>query len=145
MNTLGINNAPLVIGDADGLIALLHSDDTNHPAAVVAAQKLVAQKAEILFPLTAVVEAATALQRRLGTPSLVEKIRQQVINGELLIEDVQKDILTRASELFSPFGSKQNTLFDAIVATIAQKYSTTSIFSFDEWYTKQGLTLIANL
>jgi len=145
MNTPGTNNSPIVIGDADGLIALLHSDDANHAIAVEAAQKLVSQRAEVLFPLTAVVEAATSIQRRLNNPSLVEKVRQQVINGELLIEDVQNDVLTQASNLFNPFGSKKNTLFDAIVATIARKYSAFGIFSFDDWYRKQGFTLIPSL
>ncbi len=54
-------------------------------------------------------------------------------------------ILTQASNLFQPFGSKQNTLFDAIVATIARKYAAPDIFSFDEWYAKQGFTLIPQL
>jgi predicted nucleic acid-binding protein len=54
-------------------------------------------------------------------------------------------MLTQASTLVQPFGSKQNTLFDAIVATIARKYSATGIFSFDAWYTKQGFTRIPNL
>jgi len=145
MNTPGTNKTQIIVGDADGLIALLHTDDVNHVVAVQAAKQLVAHQADVLFPLTAVVEAATALQRRLNNAALAETVRQHVINGELLIEEVEKDILTQASTLFQPFGSKQNTLFDAIVATIARKYSATGIFSFDEWYAKQGFTLIPNL
>src|SRR5215207_4213067 len=106
MNTPGTNNSSIIIGDADGLIALLHSDDVNHSTAVQVAQKLVAQKADVLFPLTAVVEAATSIQRRLSNPSLAEKVRQHVINGALLIEEVPKDVLTQASNVFNPFGSK---------------------------------------
>ena len=142
MSTHGTSNPPFIIGDADGLIALLHTDDANHAIALEVAQKLVAQKAEVLFPLTAIVEAATTLQRRLSNPPLVETIRQQVIAGELQIEEVETDILREASNLFNPFGSKQNTLFDAIVATVARKYAASGIFSFDNWYSKQGFTLI---
>jgi predicted nucleic acid-binding protein len=142
MNTLGTNKPQIIVGDADGLIALLHTDDVNHAVAVHAAQQLVAQKADVLFPLTAVVEAATALQRRLNNAALAETVRQQVINGELLIEAVEKDILTQASTLFQPFGSKQNALFDAIIVTVARKYTATGIFSFDDWYGKQGFILI---
>ena len=136
MSTHGTSNPPFIIGDADGLIALLHSDDANHALAVQVAQKLVAQKAEVLFPLTAIVEAATTLQRRLGNSSLVEKVRCQVLAGELLIEEVERDTLAQASSLFNPFGSKQNTLFDAIVVTVARKYTASGIFSFDDWYAK---------
>lgn len=145
MRTPGMNNPPFVIGDADGLIALLHSDDANHALAVQAAQKLVEHNADLLFPLTAIVEAATTLQRRLTIPPLVETVRQHVLQGALLIEEVDTDLLTQASTLFNPFGSKQNTLFDAIVATTAHKYATTAIFSFDDWYTKQGLRVIPQL
>ena len=145
MNIPGTNNPPFIVGDADGLIALLHSDDINHAIAVQAAQKLVAQNAEVLFLLTAIVEAATTLQRRLANPPLADAVRQQVIAGELLIEEVEKDVLTQASNLFNPFGSKKNTLFDAIVATVARKYSASTIFSFDDWYAKQGFTLIPQI
>jgi len=63
MNTLGTNSPRLVIGDADGLIALLFDDDVNHSLALQAAQKLVAQQADVLFPLTAIVEATTTIQQ----------------------------------------------------------------------------------
>src|SRR5689334_25076174 len=109
MNTLGTNSPRLVIGDADGLIALLFDDDVNHSLALQAAQKLVAQQADVLFPLTAIVEATTTIQRRLANPPLVEQVRHQVLMGELLIEEVDKDVLVRASTLFNPFGSKHNT------------------------------------
>lgn len=145
MNTLGMNDTFIVVGDADGLIALLHSDDVNHSIAVERAKGFVADKVEVLFPLTAIVEAATSLQRRLTNPPLVEAIRQQVIHGNLFIEDVQKDTLTEASKLFNPFGSKQNTLFDAVVATIAKRYQSEYIFSFDKWYTKQGFKILKRM
>lgn len=35
--------------------------------------------------------------------------------------------------LYNPHGSKQNTLFDAVVATIAKELNADAIFSFDEW------------
>ena len=145
MSILGKNNPPFIIGDADGLIALLQSDDANHIIAVNVAQKLVEQKAEVLFPMTAIVEAATTLQRRLNSPQLAEVVRDQVITGKLLIEEVQKNTLQKASQLFDPRGSKQNTLFDAIVATVARKYAAGGIFSFDGWYAKQGFALIPQL
>jgi predicted nucleic acid-binding protein len=136
------DHAPLVvIGDADGLIALLQEDDSNHEKAVRIARRCVEQHAEVIFPLTAIVEAVTTLQRRLNNPPLAEKIRQQTIEGQLVIEEVDRETLKQASTLFNPFGSKQNTLFDAVVATVARKYAATTIFSFDGWYTKIGLTL----
>jgi predicted nucleic acid-binding protein len=143
----GINDiAPLVvIGDADGLIALLAEDDSNHEKAVRITRWCVEQHAEVIFPLTAIVEAVTTLQRRLNNPPLAEKVRQQTIEGKLVIDEVDREILKQASTLFNPFGSKQNTLCDAVVAMVARKYATRTIFSFDEWYSKLGFTLASNL
>ena len=136
------DDAPLVvIGDADGLIALLQEDDSNHEKAVRIARHCVEQRAEVVFPLTAIVETITTLQRRLNNPPLAEKVRQQTIDGQLVIEEVDRETLKQASTLFNPFGSKQNTLFDAVVVTVARKYAATTIFSFDGWYTKLGFTL----
>jgi predicted nucleic acid-binding protein len=136
------DDAPrVVIGDADGLIALLQEDDSNHEKAVRIARRCVEQRAEVIFPLTAIVETITTLQRRLNNPPLAEKVRQQTIDGQLVIDEVDRETLKQASRLFNPFGSKQNTLFDAVVATVARKYAATTIFSFDGWYTKLGFTL----
>jgi predicted nucleic acid-binding protein len=139
----GTNDAvPLVvIGDADGLIALLQEDDSNHEKAVQIARRCIEQHAEVIFPLTAIVEAVTTLQRRLRNPALAEKVRQQTIAGQLVIDEVDRETLKQASTLFNPFGSKQNTLFDAVVAVVARKYGATTIFSFDGWYKHIGLTL----
>jgi predicted nucleic acid-binding protein len=143
MSMHGTNDdAPqVIIGDADGLIALLQEDDSNHEKAVQIARYCVKQRAEVIFPLTAIVEAVTTLQRRLNNPSLAERVRQQTIEGQLVIEEVDRDTLKQASALFKPFGSKQNTLFDAVVAMVARKYAATVIFSFDRWYAKLGFTL----
>jgi predicted nucleic acid-binding protein len=147
MSMPGTNDdAPLVvIGDADGLIALLQEDDSNHEKAVQIARRCVEQHAEVIFPLTAIVEAVTTLQRKLNNPPLAEKVRQQTIEGQLVVDEIDRETLKQASTLFNPFGSKQNTLFDAIVAVVARKYGATVIFSFDGWYKQIGLTLAYDL
>ena len=143
----GINNdAPLVIiGDADGLIALLQEDDGNHDKAVQISQYCVEQHAEVIFPLTAIVEAVTTLHRRLNNPKLAEIVRQQTIDGRLVIEEITREMLTQASALFNPFGAKKHTLFDAVVAVVARKYDAAAIFSFDKWYSKVGLKLASEV
>ena len=62
-----------------------------------------------------------------------------------MIENIDKELLTEALKIFDPSGSKQNTLFDALVAATAKKLNTNVIFSFDDWYEKLGLKLAANL
>jgi predicted nucleic acid-binding protein len=132
----------VIIGDADGLIALLQEDDVNHTIAVKAARKAVYEGSEIIFPLTAVIEATTTIQRKLSNPQLVERVVQDTVQGKLLIREVDKPLLDQAIGMFSPYGSKKNTLFDAVVAAFATKYNTPLIFSFDDWYTKKNFQII---
>jgi len=54
-------------------------------------------------------------------------------------------MLARAAQLYDPQGSKQDTFFDAIVAAVAQKLNATAVFSFDKWYEKVGLRLVASI
>jgi predicted nucleic acid-binding protein len=49
-------------------------------------------------------------------------------------------VLNAAAALFKPHGSKHNTIFDAIVAALAQKHHAQAIFSFDDWYEKSWAT-----
>ena len=143
--TPGRSDKPVIIGDADGLIALAHEDDVHHAAAVRILQQLIEREAHILFPLTAVTEAITTIQRKLSNPNLADQLVQQVKAGAVAIEVVDKTVFHQALTLFAPHASKQNTLLDAIVATVARKYRADAIFSFDRWYPKVGLVLTADM
>jgi hypothetical protein len=54
------------------------------------------------------------------------------------VDDV---VITTAIGLYNPEGSKYNTFFDAIVAAVAKLTKADAIFSFDEWYNKQGFKI----
>jgi predicted nucleic acid-binding protein len=73
----------------------------------------------------------------------------QVVRGirakDFIIEVVDQSVIDTASTLFDPQASKHNTFFDAIVAAVAQKLNATAVFSFDGWYEKIGLKLVANV
>lgn len=143
-NTPGSNSDLVVIGDTDALIAILHEDDKHHNAATATVRQLLYQEAQTVFPLTCIVETVTTLQRKLNKPRLAAKVVEKVANGELAIDGVDADLLKTALNIFNPSGSKQNTLFDAMVAALAKKRGTKVIFSFDEWYEKLGFTLASN-
>ena len=145
MNMDGTNKPLIVVGDTDGLIAVLHEEDTNHEKAVAAVKKLMQQDAQTIFPLTSIAETVTTLKRRLNKPILAEKVIRQITDGTLAIENMDTDMLNTALKIFDPKGSKKNTLFDALVAATAKKLGTKIIFSTDSWYTKLGFTLAVNL
>ncbi len=140
-----MNNASLVIADADALIAFANPDDIHHHRARVVNQSLDQQGFTILFPTTAIIEAVTTLQRKLTKPQIAAFIVDGVKEGTIATQEVDQDTLIQAVGLFNPLGSKQNTLFDAVVAALAKRLNADAIFSFDEWYRKIGLTLTDDL
>lgn len=145
MNTRGINQPLIAVGDTDGLIAVLSEEDANHEKAVSTVAKLLQHDAQTVFPLTTIIETVTTLRRKLNRADLAEKVVSRIMDGTLSIENVDTDMLNEALKVFDPKRSKQNTLFDAIVVATAKKLNTKIIFSTDNWYEKLGFILAANL
>lgn len=146
MNTLGMTDKPLVVvGDTDGLIAILHAEDLHHRQAVETVAKLLAHDAQTVFPLTTITETITTLIRKLNKADLADHVVEQITSGALTIENTDIDMLNEALKVFDPKGSKKKTIFDAMVVATAKKLNTNIIFSTDDWYSKLGFTLAANL
>ena len=144
ITTLGegksVGNA-IVVGDADALIALTLEKDPNHQRAVKTGHILLKAGIDVVFPVTVFPEAITSLKRAANQPEKAHLINEQLQQGTFHIEYLDEETLLRASEIFDQADSKQNTLFDAIVAATAEKLDADSIFSFDNWYPKLGYKL----
>lgn len=146
MSTLGMTNIPIiVVGDTDGLIAILHSEDINHKKAIKTVTRLISLNAQIIFSVTTIAETITTLIRKLNKPNLAAMVVERITNGELAIENTDTDMLNQALKVFNAKGSKKNTIFDALVVATAKKLDTNVIFSTDEWYSKLGFTLAIDL
>lgn len=145
MNTLGTNQPLIVVGDTDGLIAILYEEDVNHKKAVETVAKLLQHDAQTVFPLTTITETVTTLRQKLNKPDLAAKVIERITSGKLSIENVDIEMLKEALKIFDPGSSKQNTIFDALVVATAKKVGTKVIFSIDDWYSKLGFTLAVNL
>lgn len=139
------NNIHLVIADADALVALTSSIDANHEKAKYLLHTLTASQATILFPLTAICEALAAIRRKFNNPEAASYIVAQVEAENFPVQTIEKHTFFRALTLFNPHGSKQNTLFDAVIAALAKELQADAIFSFDEWYKKQGFIIASDL
>src|SRR5713101_107838 len=129
-----MNNASLIIADADANVALSSKGDVNHQKAKHILESLSAPHASVLFPLTAICEATTAIQKKLNNPKIATYVIDQVIA-------VERETIIQALSLFDPHGLKGNTLFDAVIATLSKQLEADAIFSFDQWYRKIGLRL----
>jgi predicted nucleic acid-binding protein len=142
---LGMSKEALIIIDADAIISFIAVDDANHERAKTIMQQIAASEAYMLFPTTAICEAVTVLKRKLNKSEEAAAIVKKFQSGDFPIQSVDQEILTLAGDFFDPHGSKKNTLFDAVIAAIAKELHADAIFSFDEWYRKQGFTLASDL
>lgn len=132
----------IVVADADALIGLALEHDPHHQKAITISKKLIERGVTIVFPITVFPEALTTLKRAFNQPEKAHLINRQYQQGVFHVEYIDADTMQRASKIFEKAVSKQNTLFDAIVAAVAQKVEADAIFSFDQWYKKLGFTLI---
>ncbi|MBI2596343.1 type II toxin-antitoxin system VapC family toxin [Candidatus Daviesbacteria bacterium] len=135
----------IIIVDSDGFIGNLDPQDMHHSNTQKISTRLVKNGATLIYPATVIVETVTFLQGRLNSPELANQVIRLVNDGQLTIEPVDIEIIQKAS-LFMDFKkSKHNTLFDAVVAAIAQKYQADAIFSFDKFYKSKGFKLASEL
>lgn len=131
----------LAIGDADALVALADENDANHQKAQKISEWLLSQNYEVIFPNTAILEAITALKRGKNLPEKAHLINKQYQAGAFTVEFIDEEIQRQASLRFEKTISKKNTIFDCLVIEVAAKLGTRIIFSFDNFFTKQGLKL----
>lgn len=135
----------LVVGDADAIIAQANTTDSNHSEAVRIAQEFVASQVRVIYPVTAVIEAVTHIQRALNSGVTAYGTASLMIDPEVEVVEVNKQVLSSAIKYFSPTTSKKNTLFDCVVAATAEEYKADAIFSFDKFYKSKGFKLASEL
>ena len=136
----------LVVVDADAIVALAHPFDANHKKSNRISKKLVKLNAQVIYPATAIAEAVTVIQRVLGSGTTADGTAVSFIEPDVSIVEIGHDIYSNAvDKYFAPDASKKNTLFDCIVASVAEKYQANAIFSFDNFYKKQGFKLASEL
>lgn len=131
----------IAVGDADALVALADEKDSNHQKAEKVSQWLLNQGYEVIYPNTAILEAITALKRGKNLPEKAHLINNGYLNGAFAVEFISENIQSKASKRFEKTVSKKNIIFDCVVIETAIKLDTKIIFSFDEFFTKQGFKL----
>ena len=135
----------IVIVDADAIIAQSYPSDSNHNLAALVSKTLNERNIQVIYPVTAILEATTVLQGRLNSGATAYDMTLTFTDLNIQIAEINQEVLINAQRYFSPTTSKKNTLFDCIVAAVAQKYKADAIFSFDTFYKKQGFKLAQDL
>lgn len=135
----------LLIVDADALVVLADSKHRNHARGKVIFNNIIKYKAYCIYPITAICEAATVLQKSLIKPKSAHFLMELLRADLLPTENISKELLSEAMTRFNPYGEQGDTLFDAIIATIAIQHNADAIFSFDKGYKRMGLRLAEDL
>ncbi len=138
-------NRLIIVGDADAIIAQTNPDDLHHQKATVISDTLKKKDVQVIYPVTAILEAATHMQRVLSSATSAYETAVFFSNQNIQVVEVNQDTLKDAIKYFDPATSKKNTLFDCIVAVVAEEYKADAIFSFDHFYKTKGFKLAGEL
>ncbi len=139
------NKTMIIIVDSDGLIGSLLPSDHHYEASQKISAYFQNEDVTLIYPATVLVETITLLQARLNQPRIAREILRLIIDNQITIEPIDNCILQQAATLMDIKNSKHHTLFDCIVAALAQKHDATGIFSFDKFYKKLGFKLASEL
>jgi len=140
-----MSNSPVVIVDADAIVAQAYPNDSNHGRAVTISDKLNNLGARVIYPSTAILEATTVLQGRLSSGATAYGTASVFVDPNVNVAEVNQKTLTNAINYFSPTTGKKNTLFDCVVMAVADEYKADAIFSFDKVYKSKGYKLASEL
>lgn len=140
-----MNKPPIVIVNADAIVAQAYPDDSNHQKAVSISDKLNNLGAQVIYPATAVLEAVTVLQGRLNSGATAYGTAAVFTDPKVEVAEVSQTTLMGAMDHFSPTTSKKNTLFDCVVLVVADEKKADAIFSFDHFYKSKGFKLASDL
>ncbi len=135
----------IIVADSDYVIALMNSNDIHSNKVFTLLNELSNENVKIIYPVTVLSESVSTMQRKVGNRKLALDILDLVTKEDFIVETVDSKIFNEAIKFFKLNTSKQNTIFDAIVAAIASKYNAKAIFSFDKWYKKLGFKLVGDL
>lgn len=135
----------IVVVDSDAIFALYNPNDPLNTQATTTFQQLITQGFVLIYPTSVVFEVISLFQRVLPNPKVTQQIVDMIKEDLLITYTVDTNILKASIAIFNPRGSKKNTLIDCSVAAITRKMKAAGVFSYDSFYTKQGLKLAKDL
>lgn len=128
----------ICITDSDFLIAQVMKSDIHNKKALEISKRLSLKKANVLYPATAIIEAATAIQRKYNNPKLAHALLNLFKEQDLQVISVSHETVIKTASSFNPASSKHNTPFDYAVLSLAKSNKANIILSFDEFYKNKG-------
>lgn len=135
----------IVVVDSDAIFAIFNPNDPLNTHAKRTFEQLITQGYQLIYPTSVLFEVVSLFQRVLPTPKVTTKLIEMIKNDQILTHIIDADTLKESAALFTPTGSKKNTLIDCSVVVVAKKIKADGVFAYDSFYTKQGLKLAEEL
>lgn len=137
--------AKKVVIDSDAIYAIYNHNDPLHNEATKTLRWLNDKHFQLIYPASVIFEIMSLFQRVLSTPSVTTNLIDMIKNGQLQIQIIDDELFKQSVIIFKPKGSKKNTLVDCSVVAVAKKIKADGVFTYDEFYIKQGLKLAKGL
>lgn len=135
----------IVIVDSDAIFAYYNFNDKLNKRATNTFLQLLDRDYLFIYPISVIFEVISLFQRVLSSPSITAELIELIKNDQLFVHTISTEELRGSASLFNPAGSKKNSLIDCSVAILAKRLKAEGVFSFDEFYSKQGLKLAEDL
>ena len=135
-----------VLVDADALVALAKSDDSNHQKAIKINQKLQVLGINFYLSFFTIPETITVLSYKVSQ-NAAKKFLNQIRKTNLPVLSLPEKSKNLADKWFLKQNNKGVSFFDCYNMALMEFYkkSLKAIFSFDKIYPKNGFILVENL
>lgn len=138
-----MNNPSVILVDADAFFALSSPADSNYHRAQKMNVDLLRRPTVFQLSNYTFAETVSVLARKLGSEEARAFIRRvESETAPLQFRWVDEAIHAAAIHIFEKQASKNVSFFDCVNMAIMQEDGLDAIFSFDEAYKKNGLTMV---
>ena len=117
----------MILADTGPLYAAADEDDAHHAEVRSFLER---NREPILVPISVLPEVCCFLDRELGTQAGARFVRA-FVTGELLLEQVLPDDLSRCVELMEQYADSRIGFVDASVVAIAERLGITRVLTVD--------------
>lgn len=126
--------------DTSAFLAVLDSDDLNHPRADQIWQNILTQGDILVSTNYVIVETISLIQRRFGLPS-VREFHEDVV-PLLQLEWIDPAVHLTAVQLVFLVNQRPLNLVDCVSFTMMRRLHISTAFAFDEHFQRQGFTCL---
>ena len=132
--------------DTDVFVGLAVKNDTNHEKALSLLYALIDRQVIFFTSNYVFAESVTVISQRESHAAAVSYIdKMQSLENPFLIERADEDLEADAMQIFKKQTSKNTSYIDCTNMAFMKQLQADAIFSFDEDYQKNRLTLVAEL